>query len=112
MTATSVDNGPAAGYSGAVSDPPSTPPPPPRLDALTAASADALRAAKADAIRAALARHGGNRTRAAEELGYANAAKLRRAAARAGVDLAEIPAPTPQEYGGLRRNGAVAQTKR
>lgn len=61
------------------------------------------RAEKRAAIVAALAASGGNRTRAAEALGYHNAAKLRRAAARVGLDLATIPAPTPREYGGLRR---------
>ncbi len=61
------------------------------------------RDALAAAILAALAANGGNRTRAAEALGYADGGKLRRAAARVGLDLAAIPAPTPREYGGLRR---------
>lgn len=78
------------------------------IEARAAASAEVTRAEKRAAIVAALEACGGNRTRAAEMLRYHNAAKLRRAAARVGLDLATIPAPTPQEYGGLRR-GKPAQ---
>lgn len=108
----SVDTDPSVGYSARVPD---SPPPPTPLEAIEADAAralDAVRTTKRAAILAALAEHGGNRTRAAAALGYANAAKLRRAAARVGIDLATIPAPTPQEYGALRRNGPVAEKKR
>jgi hypothetical protein len=67
----------------------------------------AAREAIARTIRDALRRAEGNRTRAAELAGYADASALRRAARRAGLDLDAIPAPTPQEYGGLRRETPV-----
>jgi transcriptional regulator with GAF, ATPase, and Fis domain len=108
----SVDTDPTTGYPARVPD---SPPPPTPLEAIEADAARALdvaREAKRTLILAALAEHGGNRTRAALACGYANAAKLRRAAARVGIDLATIPAPTPQEYGALRRNGPVAEKKR
>lgn len=101
----SVDTDPSVGYSARVPD---SPPPPSPLEALDSAA----RAEKRALILAALAEHGGNRTRAALACGYSDASKLRRAAARVGLDLAAIPAPTPQEYGGLRAPGRVKRAKR
>lgn len=89
-----------------------SPPPPSPIEAADARALDAARAEKRALILAALAEHGGNRTRAALACGYADATKLRRAAARLGLDLAAIPAPTPQEYGGLRAPGRVKRAKR
>ena len=63
------------------------------------AGADARKAALRALILGALDAHRGNRTRAAEALGYAHPGALRRAARACGVDLARIPAPTPQECG-------------
>ncbi len=94
---------------------PDSPPPPTPLESIEADAARALdvaREAKRALILAALAEHGGNRTRAALACGYSDASKLRRAAARVGLDLAAIPAPTPQEYGGLRAPGRQKRAKR
>jgi hypothetical protein len=63
------------------------------------AGADARKAALRALILGALQAHGGNRTLAAEALGYAHPGALRRAARACGVDLAANPPPSPQSIG-------------
>lgn len=71
---------------------------------------EARRAALREAIVAAIRAHGGNRTHAADALGYSDAKAMRRAAVRLGLDLAVAAPPLkPQEYGGLRTGAAAAK---